>query len=155
MPKKGYKQTEEHRRKISESIKGYKQTEEHRKNLIAAWTPERKKIASEKYKGKNAPFYGKTHTKEARQKMSEAKKGRKHSTETRKKMSEAKKGKNNPMYGRKGKNNPFYGKTHTKEARQRMSEAQKGEKSHMYGKHHSKETIEKITRGVLGTCYKK
>lgn len=43
--------------------------------------------------GKNNPFYGKTHTKEVRDKLSELAKGR-----------------------YKGENNPFYGKTHTQES---------------------------------------
>lgn len=38
MPIKGYKQTEEHKKKIGESLKGYKQSEEHiRKRIEAIW----------------------------------------------------------------------------------------------------------------------
>lgn len=55
--------------------------------------------------------------------------GKKHSNETRQKMSESRSGDKNPMYGRTGKLNPMYGKKHSEETLKKMSEVQSGEKS--------------------------
>jgi hypothetical protein len=55
--------------------------------------------------GENHHMYGKTHTPEARRKMSEKVSGEKH-----------------PMYGKKGKEHHSYGYRHTEEARKQMSE---------------------------------
>ena len=65
--------------------KGYK----HTKETIAKM--------SNSSSGKNNPFYGKTHTKEAKHKMSRF--GIKHTDSTKGSMSKSKSGKNNPMYG--------------------------------------------------------
>ena len=73
MPKKGYKQTEEHKKNISIVQTGKIHSEEHRKNLSIANT-------------------GKVRTKKQRRKMSIAKLGHIVSEKTRKKMSIAKLG---------------------------------------------------------------
>ena len=77
-----------------------------------------KKEISEAHKGRKSPFYGKHHTEETKNKMSETRKGKHHTEETRKKLSET----------RKGKKHHFYGKHHTEEAKNKMSEAHRGEK---------------------------
>ena len=64
---------------------------------------ETRKLQSENTKGENNPFYGKHHTDEAKQKMSEHAKGK---------------------YC--GEDNPFYGKHHTDETKQKISESRKG-----------------------------
>lgn len=61
--------------------------------------------------GKDNPFYGKYHTKEAKQKISKAKKGKTLSEETKYKMCEAHKG-----------------KTHTEESKEKMSKNTKTKK---------------------------
>ena len=83
----GKKHTKETRQKMSLSKKGIPKTaEQNRKN-------------SEAHKGKNNPFYGKTHTIESKRKISEASTGenngmfgRKHSDEAKHKVSVANKG---------------------------------------------------------------
>jgi len=86
------------------------------------------KAMSIRMSGKNHPMYGKTHTKEAKRKISEINKGRKHSKETKKKISESMTGKKNHMYGKGliGEKNGMYGKTHSEESKRKMSEAKKG-----------------------------
>ena len=49
-----------------------------------------------------------------------------HSKETRQKISEALLGEKNPNYGRTGENHPMYGQTHSEEAKQKIGEASKG-----------------------------
>ena len=90
---------------------------------------------------------GKTHSPEARIKMSEAKSGenhpmygKTHSPEARIKMSEAKSRENNPMYG----------KTPSPETRRKTSEALSGENNHMYGKTRSPETRRKTSEALSG-----
>lgn len=70
-------------------------------------------------------MYGKTHTAEARAKISAARKGKattagyKHTAETRTRLSESAK-------QRTGERNPFFGKTHSAETRAKLSAANKG-----------------------------
>jgi hypothetical protein len=82
-------------------------------------------------------MFGKHHSEESIQKMSDANSGKNHpmfgkhpSDETRKKMSDA----------NYGENNPNFGKHPSAETRQKMSDAHYGEKSCMFGKHPSEET---------------
>jgi len=63
-------------------------------------------------KGKNNPNFGKTHTQEARDKISSTHKGKKFSDELKRKLSELRK-------GRKGK-------PHNEETKKKISESQKG-----------------------------
>jgi group I intron endonuclease len=96
--------------------------------------------------GENHPMYGKHHSEESKQKISEKSKGNrynlghKHTEETKKILSKKMKGENNPMYKHK----------HTEETKLKMSLAQKGIKSGenhpMYGKHHSEESKKRIGR---------
>ncbi|KUK77195.1 MAG: GIY-YIG catalytic domain-containing endonuclease [candidate division WS6 bacterium 34_10] len=106
--KKGFKHTEETKRKISEAHKGKKLSEEHKKKLS--------EVRKEKYCGKNHPFFGLKHSEETKRKLSEVHKGKHPSEETRKKLSEA----------RKGEKNHNYGKHLSKEAKKKLSEAHKG-----------------------------
>lgn len=95
MPSKGYKQTEDHKRKLSEALKDRKQTEEHRKKI------------SEAHKRMPRPeLRGKPLSEEHRRKISEAHKGRKFSEEHKRKLSEGKKDFKNPNYGRIREQNP-------------------------------------------------
>jgi group I intron endonuclease len=71
----------------------------------AKLSEETRKKMSVSASGENNHFYGKKHSKESLQKMSDAlkgrRKGKKFSAEHCKKISESKKGKNNPLYGKK------------------------------------------------------
>jgi group I intron endonuclease len=60
--------------------------------------------------------------------------GRKHADESKQKISDANKGENHPNFGKTGENNPMFGKKHSEETKQIMSEANKGENNPMYGK---------------------
>ena len=117
----GWVPSEETRRKMSEARKG-------------------------KYNGEDNPFYGKSHTKQNREKISEANKGENHHCygksrpeETRRKISEA----------RKGENNPFYGKSHTEETRKKQSEIMKGNK-YSLGFNHTEESRKKMSEARKG-----
>lgn len=65
--------------------------------------------------GEHNSFYGKKHTEETKNRISENKKGKKLSEETRRKMSEA----------HKGEKNSFYGRRHSEETKKKLSEATK------------------------------
>jgi hypothetical protein len=70
--------------------------------------------------GENNPMYGRTHSEETKQKMSDKKKGKYASEETRKKQSIAKKGRY------VGENSPNYGKKCSEETKQKISDNTKG-----------------------------
>ena len=127
----GRKMSEETKRKISEANKGHKVSEETRKKL------------SERQIGEKNHMYGKHPSEETRKKMSDAIQKRKerdgyiHSSETRKKLSEA-------MQKRK----EVLGYINSPETRKKISEKAKtriGEKNPFYGKHHTEETLKKIS----------
>ena len=93
-PNYGKRQSEEHKRKISEGNKN--PSEEKRKKMSVA------------LRGENNPMYNKTHSKEWKRNKSESMRGENNpnygkspSIETRKKMSEKTKGENNPNYGKR------------------------------------------------------
>lgn len=75
--------------------------------------------------------------------------GKHHSEETKERMSETHKGERNAMYGkgdeRKGQKNSFYGKKHTKESRVKISESLKGHPAHNKGKPMAPETKQKLS----------
>jgi len=126
--KKGFKHTEETRRKMSESKKG--------KGL-----------------GKDNPMFGKHPSEETRRKMSEVHKGKTpwikgkhHSEESRRKISEATKGKKNPNYGKHP--TPWnIGIPRTEEEKKKMSENRKGIPSWNKGRTgvYSEKTIRKMS----------
>lgn len=112
--KGGITPSEETKQKQSEANKGKKHTQE---------TLEKMSIANS---GENNGFYGKTHSEETKQKMSE--KAKIHSI---------------------GENNGMYGKTHSQETKDKISEKAKihsaGENNGFYGKNHSEETRQKMS----------
>lgn len=83
-------------------------------------------------RGRDAPMFGKTHSKELKEKMSKAWIGE-----------------GNPKYDNgdsiRGEKNPFYGKHHTEETKRKISESNKGKPGRMKGKHHSEETKRKLS----------
>lgn len=98
---------------------------------------ERLKI-SKRIKGKNNPFFGKTHSDKTKNKISETKKkqkligtknhnfGKKLSKQTKDKIKKAHNNisleeKKYRSESKKGKNNPFFGKTHSKEFKNKLS----------------------------------
>lgn len=81
-------------------------------------------VANDCFKGENSAMYGKHLSKEAKMKISVARKGKPMSEEHYRKLSVA----------FKGDNNPFYGKHHTEETRRKMSESRRGKKRGPYKK---------------------
>ena len=127
MPK-GFKLTEETKRKMSEAHKGKVFTEEHKHNLSLS-----------KMGSKN-PMYGKKMSEEQKSIRKEKSTGKKHSEETKRRLSEERMGEGNPMYGKNmsdsaksklreaniGEKNPFYGRKHSEKSLREMSEKRKG-----------------------------
>lgn len=69
--------------------------------------------------GSGNGFYGRKHTKESKEKMSEKKRGENHPRF-------GLHGKENPLFGRVGENNPRFGMTHSEESKEKMSLARRG-----------------------------
>ena len=112
---KGKPKTEEHKNKISETLKG-------------------------KLAGENNPMYGKRHSEATREKISKAEKGKYVSEETRRKLSEAGKGNKN-MLGKKHSEETkkkigekSKGRYPSAETRKKLSAAKKGN-TNTKGKH--------------------
>ena len=110
---------------------------------------------------------GRTHSEEARKKLSKSHKRITHTEESKRKISLSKMGKNNPMYDKpvstehrdkisaalKGEKNGMYGKTHSKETRKKISANRSsisGKNNPMYGKKHSEETKNKMSAAQKG-----
>ncbi len=87
--------------------------------------------------GKDHPAFGYKHTNEAKSNMSKNKKGKYT-------------GENSSMFGRKGPLSPFFGRRVSDELRKKNSIShiglQSGENNPFFGKHHSIETIEKLSK---------
>ena len=96
--------------------------------------------------GSGNPFYGRHHSKATKDHISESQFGKKLSFQARNKISESKKGKNNPMYGKRGKLSPFYGKNHTEETIKKIS-------SSLIGRSPSNKTREKISKALAGRMF--
>jgi len=91
---KNFRHSEETKKKIGES-NSISQRGKH-------WSQKQRELMSELFSGENNPFYGKHHTEESKQLISEHRKGK-----------------------RAGEEHPFYGKHHTKESLEKMSENRK------------------------------
>jgi len=102
--------TEEHKRKISETMKGKESNFKGKKHSVEA----RRKV-SEANKGGSSWNKDKKHSEEHKRKISEALKGRKITEETKRKISEASKGSSRNC-----------GRKHTEETKRKISEANKG-----------------------------
>lgn len=104
---KGKIMSEESRNKLSDIQKNKWQDEEYRQNQI------------EKHKwqaGEKHPWFGRHHTEETKEKISNSHKGMPVSESTRKKLSDM----------NSGVNNPFYGRKHSEETRKKISEKKQG-----------------------------
>lgn len=90
--------------------------------------------------GENNNMYGKTHSEEAREKISKAHKGKVMTKKQRKNMSLARQGEKNHFYGKHHTEETKdylrqinLGRKHTESAKRKMSEQCKGNKHHNYG----------------------
>lgn len=123
----------ETRRKMSLAKKGKPLSSEHISHIRTALS------------GENHPLYGRHHSEETREKISQKLTGRKYgpmSIETREKIAITKRGEKNPNWGRRyssderaklsahfvGENNPNFGKTASEETRRKQSIARKGKR---------------------------
>lgn len=133
-----YTKTEEHRRKLSESLKG--------KLVGRHLSDETKQKISETNKGKPSSMKGKKHSDETKQKLSVVLKGKycgenspnygKHlSEEHRRKISQSLKG-------------VLKGKSLSEETKRKLSETHKGKPSPRKGKHHSEESKQKMSESA-------
>ncbi|MDP3014133.1 MAG: NUMOD3 domain-containing DNA-binding protein [Candidatus Subteraquimicrobiales bacterium] len=137
MPKKGYKPTEEVRKKLSESHKGKALSEEQKKkisNALKGRIPHNKGkhiINAGTFKKGQRPWNkgGGAYSVETRKKMSASRMGKKLSKETRKKMSDNRKG--HPT---------------SEETKVKISKSTKGRIGHFTGKKHNKQTKEKLSK---------
>lgn len=155
----GCKASEETRKKISEKIKEkYLYDEDYRRKISEAhknisddvrrkYSEARKKLYSS---GEKHPMLGRQHSEESKKKMSDShkfkpspNKGKPMSEEQKRKISES----------HKGKPSPNKGKPMSEEQKKKLSNVLKGkmigEKNPFYGKHHSDETLKKISKRVL------
>lgn len=73
-------------------------------------------MLSQAFQGEGNPFYGRKHTEDSINKMSQSSMGKLHTSESKNKMSQS----------RIGDKNHFYGKNHTSESKRKMSESSKG-----------------------------
>lgn len=95
------------------------------KSRLLTWTENYGKECRPDVSGERNPMWGKTHTEDARRKMSEAnlgitrRSGFKLSEHRRKMMSEF-------AATRTGEKNSFYGRTHSEETKKKLSQAHKG-----------------------------
>jgi len=110
---KGHKLSKEHKYKISQSLKGRRPWNKDTK------TPQKvKEKISLATQGKNNPMFGKHHSIETKQKISNAHIGMTYSDETKAKMS----------LNRSGKKNPNYGKHLSENAKNKISLANTGKR---------------------------
>jgi len=161
---KGYRHSEEARKKMSENRKGKggmkgslhplfgkHRSEDVKKKLSRAHTgkkhsEEHKKKVSEATKGEKNPFFGKHHSEETLKKLRE----RKVSEETKKKMSKVHSGKKLSEEHSRKIALANTGKKRSEDVKKRMSEGKIGKKNPFFGKRHAPETKKLISEATTG-----
>lgn len=93
-------------------------------------------------KGKNNPMYGKIHSEEAKEKMSEIHKGKKLSEEHKQKLREASKGRTHSEETKEKISEAHKGKTFSEEHKQNLSESKSGKKNPSWKGGHEKIDLE-------------
>lgn len=100
-----------------------------------------KKMFSKRMKGIKNPMFGKTHTIEAREKISRANKGKTISKGHKERLSKVHLGKTKSAKWKKkrsiaqtGENNSFYGRHHSEKVKNTIKKANSGNKNYNYGK---------------------
>lgn len=158
----GGRPSDETRKKISEAMKGrtfsgetIRRMSKAQKNKVITVKTRQKISQSMRGRnhgrvGENHHFFGKKHTAEHRQKISEGLSdfySKPQSAETRRKISES----------QRGEKNHNYGKPKSAETRKKISETKKRKYKHennpMFGKKHSAETKQKISKARKRNAY--
>ena len=161
---KGFRHSEESKKKMSKNRKGKgglkgslhplfgkHRSEDVKKKMSKAHTG---KILSEEHKKKMStavtgiknPFFGKRHSEENLKKM----RGRKVSEESKKKMSKAHTGKILSEEHSRKISLANTGKKRTEDVKKKMREGKMGKKNPFFGKHHSEETKKIISEAGTG-----
>ncbi len=155
--KVGVPLSQEHRNKISESLKGHQVSYETRKKQSKSATGRKlsedtKKKLSELNLGKKNPQWGMKHSEETKQKMSKVKMGDKnpfykkhHTKEGKKKIGNGNRGKIVSEETKIKISKAKIGHHVSKETRKKLSEANKGKKNPNYGKKYTEEETRKIS----------
>ena len=123
MPKKGYKQTEKHRKKISKAKIGDKYTQTTKDKMSKAKIGDKNPMFGKDRKGKKNGMFGKKQTQKAKNLMS---KNHNHKPDCQCNFCKAKRGENT------GENHPMYGKHYTQKTINRMCDAKSGVKNPMW-----------------------
>lgn len=107
-------------------------------------TPEQKKRKSIRQTGNNNNFYGKTHSKESRKRISDARKGKSISDDAKKKISEKLRGKPKSEETKKRMSDAFTGRRYTQKQRENMGKSKRGKPNYKKrgSKHHNAKTTE-------------
>lgn len=132
-PMFGQKHSQEARKKISKALMGKPKSPEHiekvRQGKLGKFASlEAKEKMSLAHSGNKHHLFGKHHSEETRQKLSNARKGRKfqpHSQETREKISKSNMGKKMSPKAREALLKSHLGKSHSPEHSKKMSESMK------------------------------
>lgn len=139
MVKKGFKHSEDAKKRMSESSKGKPSSFKGKKHSASANRKNR------------LAHLGKKHSDETLRRMREAAKRRKKPTkETGRKISNALKGKKKSRKHRESLSKSAKGRVITKETRKKISQKNSGKGNAMFGKHHSESSKRKNRRSHLG-----
>ena len=135
MPKKGYKQTEEHKRKILEARRpgtwgtlGKHLSEETKSKISEALTGRR--LSDEHKRSVSSALKGRQFSDEHKRKIGDGNRGKVISEEQKRKLRNARRGIKHSEESKRKMSQSQRGRKHSEETKRKIGEAQKGEKHH-------------------------